>query len=105
MNLNELIDTAIKHGACENVINKLRTYNTFEDAAKDEKAPYYVFWYAEKVINGRWEECEYVILMSVEYSYYYAKDVIKSRWVEAEPIIFSDEAYKTSYCNYFNIKD
>lgn len=132
MNLNELLQNAVDHGACEDSINYLKNYQTVEDASDDSLAPYYVYWYAENVLKGRWKECEHiilrsprwtymyahyvingrweqgecVILLSPEYSYRYALNVIKGRWEEAEPIIFSGDYYKEAYYTYVvNLKE
>lgn len=76
MNLNELIQNAIKHDACEKEIKRIKKYKTFKGACKHTNAPYWCCWYAVHVLNGRWKE--------------------------AEPIIFSDTSYKKVYCDYIN---
>lgn len=129
MTLNKLIEKAIKHGACEHVINQLKKYETFEEAIQNENAPFWCYWYAINVIKRRWkkgesviltspsycyyyayyilkqrwEDCERVILTSPLYSYLYACYILKQRWEQAEPIIFT--LYKQSYCKYFDINE
>lgn len=103
MNLNELIETAIKYDACENSINRLKKYETFEEAIQDKFAPSWCYWYTWNVIKGRWEPGEKVILKSSAYSYMYALNIIKGRWEPGEPIIFKNDYYKQEYCNHFNI--
>lgn len=87
MNLNDLIETAIKYDACENSIKKIRKYKTFEEASQDKEAPLWCYWYALTVIQGRWNQGEPIILLSSTWSYFYAKHIIKGRWEEAENII------------------
>lgn len=89
MNLNELIQNAIDAGACLVAINKIKSYNTFEDAIQDKEAPYYAYWYAINVIKGRWPEMEHIILTSPQWSYHYAKNVINGRWEKCEKMLSS----------------
>ena len=97
MNLSKLISKAEENGACQEELDKLLSFNSIEEALKSNKAPYWCYWYAAEVIQGRWIEGEPVILTSARYSYWYALDVIKGRWLEAEPIILTDANFSYWY--------
>lgn len=129
MNLNELIVKATTAGACDLHMNILKKYKTFKNAARDENAAYWCYWYAQNVVEGRWYDGEPIILTSPEFcyayalyitkgrwkegektilrspywTYWYTYDIIKKRWEEGEPVIFSHPHYKKCYCLHFNI--
>jgi len=62
------------------------------------------FWYAIKVITGRFYEAESIILKEPIYIRNYTKWVIKERWPEAEPILKQSYLWG-KYCKDFNIKE
>lgn len=86
-NLNEFIVNAVNAGINEKDIEILKTYDTFEEAAKDNDAPFWCYWYAKNVIKGRWEEGENIILLSPFFTLIYCKHIIHGRWEEGENII------------------
>jgi len=53
-----------------------------EKIIKDPERAYY---YARKVIKGRWPEAEPYIMKNSHWAYLYTRDIIKGRWPEAEP--------------------
>ena len=62
-----------------------------------KKSPRLAYYYARKIIEGRWSEGEPIILKSPYWSYEYACNIINKghvnnmvRWEEAEPIIMND---------------
>ena len=63
------------------------------------KDPEYAYWYAQKVIKGRWPEAEPVIIKDPYWAYLYAIYVIKGRWPEAEPVIMKRAYYWYLYKN------
>lgn len=83
----------------DNPNERLFKYSTFEDAMKDELAPWWYYLYARYYVGGRWPEGEPVIIRKIESAFQYAEDVIKGRWVEAEPIIFQDPYYAYHYAS------
>jgi len=93
MNLQEMIQKAEKAGACTTELSKLRQFSDMKDLMKnasDEDKAFWAYWYAHKVIKGRWEEAEPIIMTSPEETCYYARNIIKGRWKEAEPITLTD---------------
>ena len=95
--LKEILDKAQRAGACRGAIDKLHTYNSFEEASKDPNAPYWAYWYACEVIEGRWPEAEPVILTSPQWAYWYARDVIESHWLEAGLVILTSPRWTYWY--------
>ena len=57
-----------------------------KEAMEDPEEAYY---YARKIIEGRWYQAELTIMKNPWYAYWYAREVIKGRWPEAEPVILN----------------
>lgn len=58
--------------------------------------PYYAYYYARDVIQGRYKKVEEIIKQDKHYSWLYARDVIKGRWIEGEQVFSNDE-----WANYY----
>ena len=99
LNLQDLIEKAVSHKACEKEIDKIKKYQSFEDASKDSNAPFWCYWYALNV-KGKWPEAESIILTSPQYAHNYAENIIQGKWPEAESIILTNPEYAYMYARY-----
>jgi len=97
LTLKDCIAEAEKAGACKEAIGALKKYNSLDDALLDDKAPFWSYWYARNVINGRWELGEAAIAKDTEWSYKYACNVIKGRWELGEVAIAKDAEWSYWY--------
>jgi hypothetical protein len=105
LDLKELVSLAKKAGACEEA-DEAEAFETMENllaVCDEEIKAYWAYWYAAKIIKGRWPEAEPIILKDAEASYWYAVDVMNSVWPEAEDSI-AKSYYKEAYENMFNVK-
>lgn len=59
--------------------------------------PAQAFEYAHYVIQGRFYECEPIMLQRPGWAHLYAKHIIKDRWPEAEPTILQSQDVQTIY--------
>ena len=78
---DRMIGLAKDRGACESSIKDLEKYKTIEEALKDKEAPYWCYWYAKHVLNGRWDQSKYKmmedrIMEDSQWSYYYEINVL-----------------------------
>ena len=98
--LEELIQNAKEHHACDRALEILSQFNTMEEAI-DGIAPGriadFCLWYAREVIKDRWPAAEPIIIKDPWSACTYAKDVIKDRWPEAEPYIVKDPMWASEY--------
>jgi hypothetical protein len=85
--IQEFIKNAEEHGACSYHLKLIKECSSLEEVLSHPRVPYWAFWYAKNVFEGRWEEMEDIIKTSPEDSYFYAKNIIKGRWLEAEETI------------------
>jgi len=94
--LQECIKKAEESRACSDELGILNSLTSIQEFFDHPKCPFWLYWYARNIINGRWLEAEPFINKNVEYSYWYARWVIKGRWVEAETVIrtYPDWAYR-----------
>ena len=69
-----------------------------KEAIKDPFAAYY---YARKIIKGRWYQAELNIMKDPRYAYTYALHVIRGRWPEAEDIIRKNKYCWEEYISFF----
>jgi hypothetical protein len=70
----------------------------FLEKAISRYSPDHSYWYANRIIEGRFIEGEEIISKSSTYSYFYAVDVIKGRFVAGEDAIFKDKDITRHYC-------
>ena len=69
---------------------------------KDELTePYQAYWYAARVLKGRWPEGEATIATGPGWAYNYAKDALKGRWLEAEATIATSPHFAELYLKHF----
>ena len=62
--------------------------------------PYDAYWYAIRVLKGRFPEAEPYIATRPIWAYLYARDVIKGRWPEGEAAIATDPGWAYQYAEY-----
>ena len=55
--LDSMIDKAIESGACKDSIEAIKALST-EQFMAHTKLPFWLYWYARRVIKGRWLEAE-----------------------------------------------
>ena len=67
------------------------------------KCPIYAYEYALDIIKGRWSEAEKYIMKDIHWAFYYAKHIIKGRWMEAEPYIMESDDDWRRYCHEFKL--
>jgi len=70
---------------------------TLENEKMIAQSPDVSFWYAEKVIKGRFPAGEPAIATSPFLSFLYAVDVIKERFPLGEPAIMREPFYAVAY--------
>ena len=85
MTPEQALKHCLKHGRNEELENIIST------------DPYYAYYYARQIINGRWLEAEKIIINDPIWAYEYAQNIIKGRWKEAENIIAKDPFYAFFY--------
>ena len=85
--LQEMIEEAKLANACSNNIELVSKYSTIEEASEDPDAPFWCYWYADRVVGGRVPELEYIIAKELQFSYNYAVHILKGRFIEGEEII------------------
>ena len=101
LKLSEAIKRAKKAGACKDeleVLQSLPDCNVLD--LKHKQAPFWAYWYAQNVIQGRWLKAELTIMADAEWAYLYARDVIQGRWIEAEPTIMRSPLWAYWYVRF-----
>jgi lambda repressor-like predicted transcriptional regulator len=68
-----------------------------EAAILAERDLYFIYYYAEDVIDGPWPECEDIIAEDAEYSYWYAKFVLQAPFPKGETAINGDISIMQKY--------
>ena len=68
---------------------------------KEQTDPYWAYFYARYVLNGRFPEGEEAIATSPYFAYLYAKDVIRGRFPEGEEAIATDPYWTKEYLELF----
>jgi hypothetical protein len=61
----------------------------------------YAYLYARNVLKGRFPEGEAAIATNPDWAYHYARDVIEGRWLEAEATIATDPLSAEPYLKKF----
>lgn len=92
MDLSEMLEQAAAAGACEGELSRLREFGSVSEIlrrASTWNLGFWLYWYASKVVRGRWEAAEPELLKMPGWAYWYARDALRARWPEAEPIILS----------------
>ena len=62
---------------------------------------YYAYLYARNVLKGRFPEGEAAIATDPDWAYHYAREVIDGRWLEAEATIATDPLSAEPYLKKF----
>ena len=96
---NELLAAADAADACSMALSVLRGL-TPDEALAHENAPAWAYWYARRVIGGRWSEGEFVIARDARWAYWYARYVVEGPWAEGEPVIAQDAEWAYQYTRY-----
>jgi len=60
--LKEAITNAEKAYACKEDLNMVKSLGSIEAVLKHENAAYWLYWYALRIIKGRWPEAEEYIM-------------------------------------------
>jgi lambda repressor-like predicted transcriptional regulator len=84
------------------MVKKLKQFDTKQ--AKALKTAESAYFYARRVIEGRWPKAEMVIAKNPEWAYKYAQSVIKGRWPEAEMVIAKSKFWAHKYATEVRLK-
>ena len=83
--------------ACKDEFEIVDQLDSWQEFFVHENAPYWCWWYAQKVVGGRFEPGEAAIAKNAYYSYYYARDVVESRWEPGEKAISKNARFSQLY--------
>jgi len=89
-------EIAHQHGACTEALDTLQPMCSWPEFWQHPSAPQWAYWYANRVLRGRWPEAESHIRQAPRWAYYYAYAILCGRWPEAEPYILQSPEY--AYC-------
>jgi len=99
--LKEAIANAEKASACKEDLDDIKSLGSIEAVLKHKKAAYWLYWYALRIIEGRWPEAEEYIKKDSVWAYWYAREIIKDRWHEAEEYIMKSPIFWIHYQEVF----
>ena len=97
-NYEVMLERAENEGACPEDIETLHDLS-FGEALNHPQTPYWAYFYANRVIMGRWPEAEKYIKTNPVWAYFYANRVIMGRWPEAEKYIKTNPVWAYLYVN------
>ena len=98
LDLDQVLTLAKDCGACDKELKLIKQLESWGKIIAHHRAPIWVFWYANKVIKGRWGIAEDIILQSPEYCYYYCEAFCRiNKWKAAEKVILTSPEYCYRY--------
>ena len=98
--LQKGIAQAEEREACEPEIKDLKAITTLDEFLAHKTAPYWLFWYADKLDKGRIEAFEPIIATDARRSCWYCIEVAKCRIPEMEASIATDAYSIYAYCRH-----
>jgi len=84
---------AREQGACARALDEIEPMTSWSEFWQHPNAPYWAYWYARRVLHGRWMEAEPYIIRSTKWTYYYACHVVMGLLPEVEPVAFWDNRH------------